>query len=109
MLNIGDLTGEAFAPDGQVIVLLHTGRQGAGTNYDPDGRRVRVLWEDPLAMGICSPVIGHTWSDDAAGMRTSNNVYSRPLHVLALLTASPTYVLPPRSNGVIAGRSFMIA
>ena len=42
----------------QVIVPLRTGGQSAETSYDPDGRRVRVLWEDPLEMGVCSPVIG---------------------------------------------------
>ena len=65
----------------QVIVSLRTGGQSAETSYDPDGRSVRVLWEDTLEMGVCSPVIGHTPSDDAVGMRISNNVYSRPIRV----------------------------
>jgi hypothetical protein len=76
VLDIRALTTEALTPYGQVIVPLRTGGQSAETSYDPDGRRVRVLWEDPLEMGVCSPVIGHTWSYDAAGMRISNNVYS---------------------------------
>ena len=81
VLDIRALTAEAFAPYGQVIVPLRTGGQSAETSYDPDGRRVRVLWEDPLEMGVCSPVIGHTPSDDAVGMRISNDFYGRPLHV----------------------------
>jgi ureidoglycolate hydrolase len=43
MRDIRELTAEAFAPYGQVIVPLHTSGQSAETSYDPDGRRVRVL------------------------------------------------------------------
>lgn len=34
MLDIRDLTAEAFAPYGQVIAPLRTGGQGAETGYD---------------------------------------------------------------------------
>jgi hypothetical protein len=37
MLDIRELTAEAFAPYGQVIAPLRTGGQGAETRYDPEG------------------------------------------------------------------------
>src|SRR3954454_22706851 len=36
MLEIRELTAEAFAPYGQVIAPLRTGGQGAESNYDPE-------------------------------------------------------------------------
>src|SRR4051812_49887611 len=36
MLEIRELTEEAFAPYGQVIAPLRTGGQGAETSYDPE-------------------------------------------------------------------------
>jgi ureidoglycolate lyase len=36
MLNVRELTAEAFAPYGQVIEPLRTGGQGAETRYDPE-------------------------------------------------------------------------
>lgn len=36
MLDIRELTAEAFAPYGQVIAPLRTGGQGAETTYDPE-------------------------------------------------------------------------
>ena len=36
MLNVRELTAEAFAPYGQVIKPLRTGGQGAETRYDPE-------------------------------------------------------------------------
>jgi ureidoglycolate hydrolase len=36
MLEIRELTAEAFAPYGQVIAPLRTGGQGAGTSHDPE-------------------------------------------------------------------------
>src|SRR5260370_28571636 len=36
MLDIRELTAEAFAPYGQVIAPLRTGGQGAETSYDPE-------------------------------------------------------------------------
>src|SRR5207302_4149663 len=36
MLDIRDLTPEAFAPYGQVIAPLRTGGQGVGTGHDPE-------------------------------------------------------------------------
>ena len=36
MLDIRELTAEAFAPYGQVIAPLRTGGQGAATRYDPE-------------------------------------------------------------------------
>jgi len=36
MLDIRELTAEAFAPYGQVIAPLRTGGQGAETRYDPE-------------------------------------------------------------------------
>jgi ureidoglycolate hydrolase len=36
MLEIRELTREAFAPYGQVIAPLRTGGQGAATRYDPE-------------------------------------------------------------------------
>src|SRR4051794_6157334 len=36
MLELRDLTPEAFAPYGQVITKLRTGGQGAETTYDPE-------------------------------------------------------------------------
>jgi hypothetical protein len=36
MLDIRELTAEAFAPYGQVIAPLQTGGQGAETGYDPE-------------------------------------------------------------------------
>jgi hypothetical protein len=36
MLDIRELTAEAFAPYGQVIAPLRTGGQGAETGYDPE-------------------------------------------------------------------------
>ena len=36
MLDIGELTAEAFAPYGQVVAPLRTGGQGAETSYDPE-------------------------------------------------------------------------
>ena len=36
MLDVRELTGEAFAPYGQIIVPLQTGGQGAETGYDPE-------------------------------------------------------------------------
>jgi ureidoglycolate hydrolase len=35
MLEIRELTAEAFAPYGQVIAPLRTGGQGAETSHDP--------------------------------------------------------------------------
>ena len=36
MLDVRELTAEAFAPYGQVIAPLRTGGQGAETSYDPE-------------------------------------------------------------------------
>src|SRR5215471_18960253 len=36
MLDIRELTAEAFAPYGQVIAPLQTGGQGSETGYDPE-------------------------------------------------------------------------
>ena len=36
MLDVRELTAEAFAPYGQVIMPLGTGGQGAETHYDPE-------------------------------------------------------------------------
>jgi ureidoglycolate hydrolase len=36
MLDIRELTTEAFAPYGQVVAPLRTGGQGAETSYDPE-------------------------------------------------------------------------
>jgi hypothetical protein len=36
MLDIRELTAEAFAPYGQIIAPLRTGGQGAETGYDPE-------------------------------------------------------------------------
>src|SRR6516162_389352 len=36
MLDVRELTAEAFAPYGEVIVPLRTGGQGAGTHHDPE-------------------------------------------------------------------------
>ena len=36
MLDIRELTVEAFAPFGQIIAPLRTGGQGAETRYDPE-------------------------------------------------------------------------
>jgi ureidoglycolate hydrolase len=36
MLEVRELTAEAFAPYGQVIVPLRTGGQGVGTGHDPE-------------------------------------------------------------------------
>jgi hypothetical protein len=36
MLEVRELTAEAFAPYGQVIAPLRTGGQGAETSYDPE-------------------------------------------------------------------------
>jgi hypothetical protein len=36
MLDIRELTAEAFAPYGQVIAPLRTGGQGAETGHDPE-------------------------------------------------------------------------
>src|ERR1700738_3426656 len=36
MLNVRELTAEAFAPYGQVIKPLRTGGQGTETRYDPE-------------------------------------------------------------------------
>src|SRR5215472_3208092 len=36
MLEVRDLTPEAFAPYGQIITALKTGGQGAETHYDPE-------------------------------------------------------------------------
>jgi len=36
MLDIRELTAEAFSPCGQVIAPLRTGGQGAETSYDPE-------------------------------------------------------------------------
>src|SRR5260370_24721812 len=36
MLDIRELTAEAFAPYGQVVAPLRTGGQGAETSYDPE-------------------------------------------------------------------------
>ena len=36
MLDIRELTAEAFAPYGQVIAPLRTGGQGAENRYDPE-------------------------------------------------------------------------
>ena len=36
MLDIRELTAEAFAPYGQVIAPLHTGGQGVGSHHDPE-------------------------------------------------------------------------
>ena len=36
MLDVRELTAEAFAPYGQVIAPLRTGGQGAETRYDPE-------------------------------------------------------------------------
>ena len=36
MLDIRELTAEAFAPYGQVIAPLRTGGQGAETSHDPE-------------------------------------------------------------------------
>jgi len=36
MLEVTELTAEAFAPYGQVIAPLRTGGQGAETGYDPE-------------------------------------------------------------------------
>src|SRR4051794_41780608 len=36
MLDVRELTAEAFAPYGQVIAPLRTGGQGAETHYDPE-------------------------------------------------------------------------
>jgi ureidoglycolate hydrolase len=39
MLEVRELTAEAFAPYGQVIAPLRTGGQGAETQYDPETSR----------------------------------------------------------------------
>jgi hypothetical protein len=39
MLDIRELTAEAFAPYGQVIAPLRTGGQGAETRHDPEASR----------------------------------------------------------------------
>src|SRR5947207_12870298 len=36
MLEVRDLTPEAFAPYGQIVMPLKTGGQGAETGYDPE-------------------------------------------------------------------------
>jgi hypothetical protein len=36
MLEVRELTAEAFAPFGQIIAPLRTGGQGAETRYDPE-------------------------------------------------------------------------
>src|SRR5258705_10993810 len=36
MLDVRELTAEAFAPYGQIIAPLRTGGQGAETGYDPE-------------------------------------------------------------------------
>ena len=36
MLEVRDLTPEAFAPYGQIVRPLKTGGQGAETGYDPE-------------------------------------------------------------------------
>ena len=36
MLEVRELTAEAFAPYGQIIAPLRTGGQGAETAYDPE-------------------------------------------------------------------------
>ena len=36
MLDIRELTAEAFAPYGQIIAPVRTGGQGAETGYDPE-------------------------------------------------------------------------
>jgi hypothetical protein len=36
MLDVSELTSEAFAPFGQIIAPLRTGGQGAETGYDPE-------------------------------------------------------------------------
>ena len=36
LLDIRELTAEAFAPYGQVVAPLRTGGQGAETSYDPE-------------------------------------------------------------------------
>src|SRR6516165_5266701 len=36
MLDVRELTAEAFAPYGQVVAPLRTGGQGAETGYDPE-------------------------------------------------------------------------
>ena len=36
MLDVGELTAEAFAPYGQVIAPLRSGGQGTETGYDPE-------------------------------------------------------------------------
>ena len=46
MLDIRELTAEAFAPYGQVIAPLRTGGQGAETSYDPEADAMFV-WFGP--------------------------------------------------------------
>ena len=36
MLDVRELTADAFAPYGEVIAPLRTGGQGAGTHHDPE-------------------------------------------------------------------------
>ena len=44
MLDVRELTAEAFAPYGQVVAPLRTGGQGAETGYDPELQRARRSW-----------------------------------------------------------------
>ena len=64
MRDISELTAEAFAPYDQVIVSLRTSGQSAETSYDPDGRRIRVLWDGPSKWGLA------VWSSGTRGAMT---------------------------------------
>ena len=68
MLDVRELTPEAFAPYGQVIAPLRTGGQGAETRYAPRRMLLRNAWyigawadelaDKPLARRICGdPVV----------------------------------------------------
>ena len=60
MLDIRELTAEAFAPYGQVIAPLWTGGQGAKTSYDPEAS----AGEAKLVLGNGEPRL---WMCDGTG------------------------------------------
>jgi len=67
MLDIRELTAEAFAPYGQVIEPLRTGGQGAETGYDPETSSS----EAKLVLGNGEPRLWimhlpHVWARSAA-------------------------------------------
>ena len=44
MLDVRELTAEAFAPYGQIVAPLRTGGQAAETAYDPARSRLLSPW-----------------------------------------------------------------